>query len=145
MDVANSLSIPRAKRLLAAWFVSAACDVADAVGDCVYVLGDRVGGLYQVRKADPLNAAKMPAVGIITVKHTTTTCEVAISGLVEGTYAGLTAWSQPLYVGADGRLTPNTPYPTAGQTMRVQRLAVVMASNVVEMARSAGVDYVISA
>lgn len=134
MDVANALSIPRARRLLAAWFLNAGCDAGDAVGDCVYVTGDRVGGLYQVRKADPTNAAKMPAVGIITVKQTTTTCEVAVHGLIEKVYTGLTS-GRPYYVGTDGRLTLAAPNPlTPGLTWYQQVLAFSFASDVLSMA-----------
>lgn len=50
------------------------CSVAEDVGDCVYVSGEALAGVIQVRRADITDSAKMPAVAIIVEKPTGTTC-----------------------------------------------------------------------
>ena len=58
------------------------CSAAEAVGDCVYVSADAVSGVIQVRKVDVTDSAKMPAIGMILDKATSTTCTVALLGTV---------------------------------------------------------------
>lgn len=58
------------------------CDSSDAVGQCVYVSADSIGGVFQVTKVDPTNPAKMPAIGIITIKTSPTDCTVSFFGVI---------------------------------------------------------------
>jgi hypothetical protein len=55
---------------------SAACSIADIVGNGVYVSGPRSGGLITVRTVDITDSAKMPCVGIIESKSSDTSCTV---------------------------------------------------------------------
>ena len=50
-------------------YFSALCDSSDAVGQAVYIFGDKVGSLYQVRRVDITNRTKFPARGIIVEKY----------------------------------------------------------------------------
>ena len=61
----------------------AICLAGDAVGDGVYFFAPLLGGTPRVTKVDITDNGKMPAVGIIVEKSTSTTCFVQTSGLVE--------------------------------------------------------------
>jgi hypothetical protein len=58
------------------------CQPTDAVNQFVYIAAEAVGGVVQVAAADPTNIAKMPAVGVIVSKSSSTTCLVAWLGVV---------------------------------------------------------------
>jgi len=76
------------------------CSSGLAVGDIVYLSASDT-----VAKADGTDAGKMPALGIIVNKPTTTTCILQYGG--ELTTSGLTA-GLTYYVSATGSLTSNT-------------------------------------
>lgn len=91
------------------------CFATDAVGDVVYIMGNKVGDRYQVTKVDIDDITTMPAIGIIVSKDSSTECRIQINGIVRGVYTGLTA-QKPLFIGTDSRLTHTvTSYPTAGR------------------------------
>jgi len=60
------------------------CPSTLVVSDWVYISGPSVGGNYQVDKVDIANFDKLPAVGVIIEKPTTTTCTVQWRGEVTG-------------------------------------------------------------
>jgi len=103
--------------------VQANCLASDAVGDSVYVTAPDVGGLIQVTKADPSTSAKMPAIGVIQTKLSSTLCIVKLFGELSGVYTGFTA-GDVLYVGAAG-----TPSHTPGAISQV--LGVALSDDIV--------------
>lgn len=110
MLILNQLSIPSAYRLLVAKRIKAECLSSDAVGDCVYIRDAGIPDFYRVEKADPADVTKMPAVGIIIEKFSTTGCYVQVAGDLS-TFSGLTP-NGLVYVGLDGRPTqePHVEY-----------------------------------
>ena len=108
--------------------LEAFCFSTDAVGDAVYVTGNKVGDLYQVTKVDIDDITTMPAIGIVIEKPTptATTCTIQLGGVIRDVYTGLTP-QKPLFIGTDSRLTHAvTGYPTSGrraQQMMGQALA----------------------
>jgi hypothetical protein len=107
-------------------FVPSFCFSTDAVGDFVYIFGDKVGDNYQVSKADQDVATKMPAVGVIIEKPSATDCVVQLSGIVRGIYTGLTPQKR-YFLGADSRPTVAFARPTSGFRV-VQVLGLALAS-----------------
>jgi hypothetical protein len=94
---------------------AAYCYSTDAVGDVVYIMGNKVGDRYQVTKVDIDDILTVPAVGIITRKTAPTDCEVQIGGILRGLYSGLTP-QKVLFIGLDSRLTHiTTPHPGSGR------------------------------
>ena len=87
---------------------NAECLSSDAVGKWVYIADEKQAGVYQVETVNPNNAIKVPAVGIIVSKPTTTTCVVQFAGLLEGIVTGLVP-RQLIYVAADGSSTQSPP------------------------------------
>lgn len=63
--------------------VAASCSPSDAVGNLVYVTGPSVGGVVPVSTIDPTDLTKLPCIGMILEKTSTTTCSIALQGLVE--------------------------------------------------------------
>ena len=102
--------------------IVAACGGSDAVNDLVYVTGPAVGGLVQVSKADIDDVAKMPAIGIITAKSTSTRCTVALGGVVP--IAGLLPGAT-YFVGPTGQ--PTRTRPPAGPAGRfIQAIGIAL-------------------
>jgi len=91
-------------------FLRGECTAAEAVGDPVYISGDRTGDVYPVRKADADDEDKMPAVGIIIQKLTATDCVVQMQGPVYGIFSGLDS-KIPYKVGNGGGLSRTAPVP----------------------------------
>jgi len=90
------------------------CFNTDAVGDVVYIMGPKVGQLYQVTGADIDDISKMPAIGVLTQKSAATECLVQTSGLLVGLFSGLTP-GRPLFIGTDSRPTHTVPAPLVGR------------------------------
>jgi hypothetical protein len=102
------------------------CLATDAVGDFVYITGNKVGTRIQVTKADITNGAKMPAFGVIIDKPTSDTCTVQWTGEVSGVFSGLTAGSVH-FLSDTGVPVPTLPAP--GVTHYLQKLGVATSSN----------------
>jgi len=103
---------------------------ATSVGDVVYISGDKIGSYYQVDKADIYTIIKMPAIGVIIQKYTSTTGRILCSGEVTGIYAGLTP-GKMLFVNAASRLDEAAPgSPTTG-IVNVQPLAYSLSSDTI--------------
>lgn len=93
---------------------TADCLSGDVVGACVYITGPTVAGIVQVATADPSNAAKMPAVGIITSKASATSCTVQRAAVADltGSAVSLTPGSQS-WVGLSGLVVTAVPLAIA--------------------------------
>lgn len=112
-------------RGMAQVYMSAVCGASDAVGACVYLVSAS-GGTMTVATADPSNPTKLPAIGIIAHKQSSTSCVIQPLGFMgEATLSGLTAGS--LYVvGSDGQVAKfgGSNYPAAGSTVQNLGLAL---------------------
>jgi hypothetical protein len=102
------------------------CQATDQIGDLVYISGDSVGGVIQVTKVDITNYSKMPGVGAIVSKSTSTQCRILRYGIlsVPGLIPGRT-----YFVGFNGTPIPTRPVATGGQKAFVQVLGVAMDSS----------------
>lgn len=88
--------------------ISANCLASDSVGDCVYITGDRVAGLYQVTRVDIEDAAKIPTIGIIQSKSSSTECIVHLHGVLEGVFTGMTP-NKVQFIGFSGSIVESLP------------------------------------
>lgn len=104
------------------------CLVGDGVGSLVYITGDKVGAYYQVATIDPSDRGKMPAVGVIIHKLTSTSCVVQTGGDVDGVYSGLTP-GELLFAGDGGGLDDEMPIPSGGPRY-VQTVGVSLGSDI---------------
>jgi hypothetical protein len=93
----------------------------------VCIVGNKVAGKYQVRKADPTNYLRWPAVGVVASKPTptATTCTVQLAGETEAIFTGLAA-GEPYFVGFDAYASNNSPTPTLGGEARAQKVGVAV-------------------
>lgn len=111
--------------------VIADCLAADGVGQMVYVRAPAVGGKYQVTLADPSDFDKMPAIGMIIHKTTTTECIVQLRGQVIGVYAGLTP-GEMLFLDDSGGLTDEPPEPTVPKPFKfVQNVGTALSTDII--------------
>lgn len=100
------------------------CTVGESVGDFVFVVGAPVAGRDQVQRADPSDYDRMPAVGVITRKPTSTTCLVQWFGETPPIFTGLSA-GEIYFVGYDSKIAEVPPTPvTTG--MFVQPIGVAL-------------------
>lgn len=97
----------------------ATCDSAAVVGDLVYV-----SAASMVRGVDYTDPSKMPAVGCIVSKQSTTTCTVQTAGVLSGVYSGLAPGS--MYYTGPGQRPVLLPAPSVGQTLYLQALGVAL-------------------
>jgi hypothetical protein len=104
--------------------MAASCTAAEAVGDAVYVTGSAT-----VRRCDPYDPSKMPAIGVITAKPTTTSCVVVTSGRAR--LAGLTT-GVAYFVQPNGAAAPGTPMMGPSHVW-VQRIGRALAPNVLNV------------
>lgn len=79
---------------------SAVCSAAESVGDGVYISGPLSGGLPTVSKVDITDPAKMPAVGIIESKSSSTECVVQTGDIIENLPFTLTTGKRVFFVNA---------------------------------------------
>lgn len=70
-------------------YFRALCTVDEVVGKAVYISGPKVGDLYPVRLAYPSDETKMPVVGFVVHKYSTTECLVQQHGRMSGVFSGL--------------------------------------------------------
>ena len=106
---------------------SADCTAAEDIGDFVCISGPQVSNRDQVRKADPSDYDKLPAVGVVISKSSSTTCLVQWMGETPALFSGLSA-GEPYFLGADSRLAEVPPVPTT-QNMFVQVVAVALSED----------------
>ena len=115
--------------------IRAFCYSTDAVGDCVYVMGDRVVRTYQVTKVDvdDIDIKKAVAVGVIISKSSPTDCVVQKEGPLDNTFFGMTPGAT-LFVGHDSRPTETPAPPTFGLKRVLQPIGHAIASDVLWIA-----------
>lgn len=110
----------------------ASCEASDGVGSLVYIKGPPVGDKYTVETADPSDFNKMPAIGMIIQKPSSTECFIQFRGQVRGVYAGLTP-GELLFVDDSGLLAADPPDPEAGTPKFMQNVGVSLADDVIEL------------
>jgi hypothetical protein len=108
---------------------TAICGISDAVGDLVYISGNKVGSDYSVSKVDPGDYNKFPAVAVVIYKITSTKAVIQFSGEIKGIYTGLTA-GKTYWAGSSGTPVVVPPTPTAGNKMRVQSIGIAVDSDI---------------
>ena len=82
------------------------CLVTDQVGQAMYITGDMAAAVYQVTVVDITDFTKLPAVGILTLKSSSTSGIVTASGIVA--CVGLLP-GRLYFAGANGFPTENRP------------------------------------
>lgn len=107
----------------------AECLSGDTVGKVVYIRADISAGRYVVETADPSTFSKMPAIGMIISKASSTICTVQFRGIVQGIYSGMTPGAM-LFVSTTGSLVSSPPTPGPSR-MFIQNMGVALGSNVV--------------
>lgn len=121
-----------AKPLQDVQLATAICDTTDAVGDFVYVSGNKSGSDYSVAKADPTTYAKIPAVAVITYKITATKAVIQFKGEVKNIYTGLTP-GKTYFLGTAATPTDTPPVPGIGQKAYVQIIGVATDSTILRL------------
>ena len=120
------------------YVLPAICTAAEHVGDCVYVSGPALNGIMQVAKASVVDPTRMPAVGIVLSKATTTDCAVMVFGVF---YPGfLLTPSARYFVSASAGLVP-APIPSSrpfivqamGQALDENRLLLAPSRDLVRL------------
>ena len=130
MEILNPLTIPRGDARYLKKVIVATCQTSDLVGNCVHVAGPDTGGIYQVTTADPSDYSKMPAIGVIESKQSSTECLVRVLGEVLALYTSLTPGST-LFVGPGGLLSAAPPVPITGGYAFVQGMGVSLSSTAI--------------
>ena len=104
------------------------CLSSDSVEDVVYVTGDDVSGRIQVSKVDIDDGAKMPGIGVIVSKSSSTECKVRVGG--ELVMIG-TPFSPGNIVFASLSATLDTSAPSrpGSGTRLIQRMGIALADN----------------
>lgn len=103
----------------------AGCDASLVVGEWVYISGPSVAGVYQVARVDISDYAKLPAVGVVAQKPTSTTCFVQWGGEIRG--LGTLDPRRIYFLQPDAMIGLNAP-TTAGQF--IQRVGVALDASV---------------
>lgn len=86
------------------------CLPGDSVGDFVCIRGSIINSKWQVEKADPGNSLKMPAIGVLINKTSSTEGEIQLIDEIHGIFTGL-AIGKIYYV---GYTSPSVVIPTIG-------------------------------
>lgn len=105
--------------------MAVACTAAEAVGDAVYLSGPSA-----VRRCDPYDAARMPAIGVVAAKASTTACMVITAGRART--VGLTPGAA-YFVAPSGAAAPGTPSAGPGPVF-VQRVGRAVSSTILSVA-----------
>lgn len=114
----------------------ATCAPTDEVGTFVRIAGDEVDGLTSVTAVDVTDSAKMPCVGVLVYKYSSTRCRVARDGRVS-----FPALASPLipgkryFVDYDGAPTSNPPslYASPSGYVMLQCVGVAASSSSLEL------------
>lgn len=114
--------------------LSVQCTLAESVGDLVRLVSVEAGAPPVVEKVDPLDAAKMPAYGILIEKYSDTSGVVQVSGAVDLPAGGLQP-GKVCFVGTDGRPTV-TPPRIAGTSTLVQVVGLATGVQSIQLAPS---------
>ena len=107
---------------------TAVCPTSVSLGDVVYISGDKVGGMHQVDKVDITSFLKMPAIGIVIQKLTSTTAVIICSGEVAGVYGSLMP-GKTYFADSNARLISTAPGSPSTGVQFVQAVAYSLASD----------------
>lgn len=127
MPLINPLTVPRGDLRYMRITYEVVCEATDAVNDWVYIKGDRSGQRLTVEKADIYDRTKMPAIGVLTQKDTSTTGLVQIIGRYSG-FSGLDVTKQVAWLGAAG-IQYTLPTPGPSDYAIVQRIGLPIAAD----------------
>lgn len=94
------------------------CLAADSVGKTVYITGNEVAGKIQVTTSDLADPAKMPVVGVIIEKSSSTDALVQYVGEVPPIFTGLTP-NKILYAGPGGDPADSIPIASGDIVQRI--------------------------
>jgi len=100
----------------------ARCTAVETVGDFVCIYGPKLGGVDQVRKADPSDYDLLPAVGVVVDKADAEHCTVQWMGETPPIFSGLSE-GEIYFLGANSKIAEVPPNP-GGTPMFVQAVAV---------------------
>ncbi len=100
------------------------------VGELVYISGVSVAGVYQVDKIDISDFSKLPAVGVVITKATSTQGSIQWLGEVQSVFTGMTP-GKIQFASASGGIT-ETPPSTAGE--HIQKIGVALDAGVLLLA-----------
>lgn len=127
MELLNPLTIYQAQGIFPGKTLEATCLSTDSVLSWVYVRADLdPSGLPRVGKANPKLSTKMPAIGFITEKLTSTNCLVhcvGVTDLLTGLVPG-----REIFLGLDGTATqdPSSIVGDPGELAWLQVLGSAM-------------------
>lgn len=100
------------------------CLSGDAIGDLMYVNASS----KVLRKADITDQLKMPSIGFIIAKPSSTSCIIQVGGSVSGLYTGLTPGAV-YFVGSNSRPTTPIPTPPPLSTYYTQQIGLAIDTN----------------
>ena len=100
------------------------CSASDTVGQVMYITGDKSGEKWRVAAADPTDRSKMPGLGILISKSTSTSGVLQFFGEISLVFTGLTP-NAKYFVGSGGNISLTPPDPGY-----IQGIGLATASNV---------------
>lgn len=115
-------------------YFHAACPATVTLKHLVRITGPAILGVRQVDIVDPTDQNKMPAVGIVVEKPTTTTCTVLVFGEANGgLFSGLTPNGR-YFVGLDAKVAFPPPDPTGpGAYCMIQLIGVALGTTILQV------------
>lgn len=110
------------------FFTEANCQPSDVVGDFVYISGPFSAPRWTVAKIDHNDDTKMPAIGVLIHKYTSTYCVVQWIGEVTNVYNGLTVGA--VYFPTSNGIITHPPSTSGSNYAMVQRVGMAVASDI---------------
>lgn len=95
------------------------CTSDEVVGNFVYLYSVDVDGIYNVRKASCDYIDKMPSIGVVIKKNSSTECFVQTSGVVRDVFSDL-SFGKTYKIDNDGGITDLAPSPGVNGYSMVQ-------------------------
>lgn len=127
MHLLNPLSVARSRELFQVTKIPASCLPADAVGNCVFISGPKIGGYYQVRTVNPIVSNNIPAVGLVVSKDSPSVCTVQMFGITTA-LSGLNPGAD-YFIDLDGTLTSTIPLAPVGEKYYIQPMGRAMSTD----------------
>jgi hypothetical protein len=111
------------------------CLTSDIVGNLVRISGSDIGEVATVTKVDPSDNTKMPVIGMLIEKPTTTTCIIQTSGYIKLVSLGPLTVGKRYFVGLDGNVSMLPPLAISSPSnyAMIQIVGVARASTVLEL------------
>lgn len=103
------------------------CLATDVPGAPVHITGPAVSSRPQVATADATDGSRMPAIGFIEQKITSTSCMVRTAGVLSGIVTGLSP-GKPVFVGTGSVSHAPLPIPTFPYTY-TQTMGIALTSS----------------